>query len=137
MLELKVRLSLFVPGANMLSSQECEENPKENYDEHKIIISYTKGKGKHKKEVKKPLIIHTRKPKLITQSINICEEAYHYMLATPTSQKFTKPIKTNKKGDVIKRVWDTMSIHDRLKHHFDIIAYDLGAVSYSYEILND
>lgn len=34
-------------------------------------------------------------------------------------------------------VWDTMTVHERLKAHFDQIAHDLGAVSYSYEILGD
>lgn len=137
MVEPKISLSLLVPGAGMLSSQECDKNPKESYDEHKILISYTKGKGKYQKEAKKLLVINTRKQKLVTQNINICEEAYYHMLATPTSPKLAKPTKTNKNGDVVKRVWDTLSVHERLKHHFDQIAYDLRAVSYSYEILGD
>lgn len=124
-------------GKQMLSSQECDKNPKESYDEHKVLINYTKGKGKHQKGAKKLLVINTRKQKLVIQNINICEEAYYYMLATPTSQKLAKPIKTNKNGDVVERVWDTLSVHERLKHHFDLIAYDLRAVSYSYEILGD
>lgn len=137
MVEPKISLSLLVQGAGMLSSQECEKNPKESYNEHKMLISYTKGKGKYQKEVKKLLVIHTRKQKLVTQNINICEEAYHHMLATPTSQKLSKPTKVNKNGDVIERVWDTLSVHERLKNHFDQIASDLRAVSYSYEILGD
>lgn len=137
MVEPKISLSLLVPGAGMLSSQECDKNPKESYDEHKILISYTKGKGKYQKEAKKLLVINTRKQKLVTQNINICEEAYYHMLATPTSPKLAKPTKTNKNGDVVERVWDTLSVHERLKHHFDQIAYDLRAVSYSYEILGD
>lgn len=137
MVEPKISLSLLVPGAGMLSSQECDKNPKGSYDEHKILISYTKGKGKYQKEAKKLLVINTRKQKLVTQNINICEEAYYHMLATPTSPKLAKPTKTNKNGDVVERVWDTLSVHERLKHHFDQIAYDLRAVSYSYEILGD
>ena len=45
--------------------------------------------------------------------------------------------KLDKNGDVVERVWDTMTVHERLKAHFDQIAHDLGAVSYSYEILGD
>lgn len=136
-MEIKVRLSISIPGAQMLSSQECDKNPKESYDESKVLIKHTKGKGKHQKEAKKLLVIQTRKQKLVIQNINICEEAYKSMLSSPTSAKFSKPTKKNKNGDVIERVWDTMSVHERLKKHFDQIAHDLHAVSYSYEILGD
>lgn len=137
MVEPKISLSLLVQGAGMLSSQECEKNPKESYDESKILIKHTKGKGKHQKAVKQLLSIKTRKQKLVTQNINICDEAYRHMLSTPIFAKFSRPTKKNKAGDVIERVWDTMSVHERLKEHFDQIAHDLHAVSYSYEILGD
>lgn len=102
-----------------------------------MLISYTKGKGKNQKTVKKLLVVNTRKQKLVTQNINICEEAYHHMLSTPTTPKLSKPTKVNKNGEVIKRVWDDLTVHERLKHHFDQIAHDLKAVSYSYEVLGD
>lgn len=137
MTELKVSLSFFVPGANMLSSQECDKNPKENYNEDKMLIRFAKGKGKHQKEREKYMIIRTRKQKLAIQKLNICEEAYKYMLSTPTSVKLSRPTKRNKDGDVIERVWDTMSVHERLKKHFDLLAHDFHAVSYSYEILDN
>lgn len=138
MIETKLSLSLLVPGATMLSSQECEKNPpKESYDEQVMLITYTKGKGKNKKEVKKPLVFKTRKQKLVHRSINICEEAYKHMLATPTSPKFSKPIKRNSAGEVVARIWDTMSEHERLKEHLDMIAHDLHAVSYNYEVFGD
>lgn len=134
MVEAKVSLSLLVPGASLLTPEFCDKNPKKNYDEHKALI-YVKGKGKDQKEVKKLVTIQTRKQKLVTQNINICEEAYNYMLATPTSTKLARIIKATKSGTV--RVWDTLSKDERLKKHFDLIAYDLRAVSYSYEILDD
>ena len=77
MVEPKISLSLLVPGAGMLSSQECEKNPQESYNEHKMLIKYTKGKGKFQKEVKKLIVVKTRKQKMVSQNINICEEAYH------------------------------------------------------------
>lgn len=135
MVEPKISLSLLVPGANKLSLQECRKNPKTSYDEHKVIIKYTKGKGKNQKVVKKILNIQTRKSKLVTQNINMCMEAYESMLCTPTSAKFAKILKA--KGDKVTRVWDTMSIDQRLKKHFDLIAHDLGAVSYTYEVFDD
>lgn len=137
MIEPKVSLSLLVRGAGMLSSQECEKNPKESYNEKKMLVSIPKGKGKNKKEVKKLVVIKTRKQKLITQNISICDEAYQHMISTPTSAKFARPVKTNKAGEIVKRVWDTLSVDERLKHHFNQIAHDLGAVSFSYEVLKD
>lgn len=124
MVEPKISLSLLVPGAIMLSSQECDKNPKESYDKHKMLVSHPKGKGKHQKMVKELLVFKTRKPRLVTQNINLCEEAYQFMLLTPTTPK-------------LGRIWDTLSVHERLKKHFDLIAYDFHAVSYSYEILGD
>lgn len=137
MIEPKISLSLLVPGATMLSSQECEKNPKKNYDENKLPIQYSKGKGKNQKIVKQLLVYNTRKQRLVTQIINMGMEAYKYMLSTPTSPKFAKPIKVNKYGDVILRVWDTISEQERLKKHFDLIAHDLNAVSYSSVVFND
>lgn len=136
-MEVKITLSLLVPGAGLLTPEFCDKNPKENYDENNMLIRVTKGKGKHQKEGKKLLVIRTRKQKLAIQKLNICEEAYKYMLSTPTSVKLSRPTKRNKDGDVIERVWDTMSVHERLKKHFDLIAHDFHAVSYSYEILDD
>lgn len=124
MVEPKVSLSLLVPGAGMLSSQECEKNPKTSYNEYKLSIKYTKGNGKHQKVVKELLVFQTRKPRLVSQHINLCKEAYEGMLETPTSDK-------------LKKVWRTLSVRERLKYHFDLIAHDLGAVSYNFEILDD
>lgn len=137
MIEPKISLSLLVPGAGMLSSQECDKNPQESYDVHKMFVRYTKRKGKNQKEVKKVLTVRTRKQKTISHNINICKEAYIYMTKTPTTPKLAKPTKYNKQGVVIERVWDTLTLHERLKHHFDQIAHDFNAVSYSYEILDD
>lgn len=137
MAEPKISLSLLVPGANMLSSQECEKNSKDNYEEFKVTVSTVKGIGKKSKEVKKVYTVHTRKSRLITHHINMTNEAYEWMLDTPTNSKLAKPLKLNNAGDVIKRVWDTLSIHQRLKAHFDLIAHDLKAVTYSYEILKN
>lgn len=128
---------MLVPGAGLLTPEFCEKNPKESYNEQKMLIKHTKGKGKFQKEVKKLLVIKTRKQRMASQNINICEEAYRSMLDTPTSHKLAKPTKLDKNGEVIERVWDTLSVHDRLKSHFNLIAHDLGAVSYSYEILGD
>lgn len=136
-MEIKVTLSLLVPGASLLTPEFCEKNPKKSYEINKIPIEYTVGKGKKQRKIKDIITIQTRKNRLVSHNINICRESYDYMLSTPTNPKLEKPLKYNKDGDVIKRVWDTLSIDQRLKHHFDLIAYDLRAKSYSYQILDD
>lgn len=113
-----------VQGANMMSSQECDKNPKENYNKHKMLVSYMKKKGKFPKKVTELIVFHTRKQKVITHNINMCEEAYKFMLETPVAPYNQK-------------TWKKLSIHEKLKAHFDIIAYDFKAISYSYEILDD
>lgn len=131
MIEPKIRLSFIVPGAGLLSSQECEKNPKENYQENSVFLKYTTGKGKNTKTKTKVVNFKTRKQKTATQSINICEDTYKYMISTPTEAKY------NRKDKGGKRIWDSMSIKDRLKLHFDAMANDLHAISYSFEILGD
>lgn len=120
MTEIKVSLSLLVPGATMLSSQEWEENSKKLLNEEKIVVE-TKQKGKVKRET---ITIHTRKQRLVTQHIDMTQEAYQYMLNTPAEPKFI-------------RIWNNLSKSERLKKHFDLIAHDLGAIKYSFEILDD
>lgn len=123
-METKISLSLLVPGAGLLTQEFCDKNSKESYNVSKISVQYQSGKGKKRKLVKELLKVHTRKQRLVTQHINMCAEAYEYMLATPTEPKLLK-------------VWNRLSEAIRLKHHFDQIAHDFRAVSYSYEILGD
>lgn len=135
MVEPKISLSLLVQGASMLSSQECEKNPKESYITHKIMVSETKGKGKYKRTITKPLYVHTRKARTASQHINMSTEAYLHMLSTPVNAKLAKVVKVTKSGAV--RAWDLLSEHERLTHHLDLIAHDLHAISYEYEVLGD
>lgn len=115
---------MLIPGIGMLSSQWCEENPKDAYDEHKVTVAIPKGKGKHQKLVKETFTIKTRKSNLITHNISICVEAYNYMLDNSPDPRLMKK-------------WRYLSKDTKLKIHFDLIAHDLKAVSYSYQILDD
>lgn len=137
MYNIKLRLSLSVPGAQMLSKQECFKNPKKSYDINKMSVRYEVGEGKKRKIKTDILVIKTRKPRLVRHNINICTEAYEYMLSVPPSQtqKYMKLVKT-KKG---KRVplWETMDTDSRLRSHLDLIASDFNAAGYTYEVLDD
>lgn len=135
MIDNKLSLTFVLPGGTLVSSQECEKNPKESYITHKIMVSETKGKGKYKRTITKPLYVHTRKARTASQHINMSTEAYLHMLSTPVNDKLAKVVKVTKSGAV--RAWDLLSEHERLTHHLDLIAHDLHAISYEYEVLGD
>lgn len=124
-----------MPGAKRLSSQECEKNPKESYNEEKVELIFTKGKSR--KIVKQVIVVKTRKQELITHNMSISDEAYKYMLSTPISPKYARLVKRDKNKDTMDRIWDIMSVRDRLNKYFDLLAHDFNAKSYSYEILDD
>lgn len=119
-MEPKISLSLLVPGAGLLTQGYCEKYPEESYKKEFIKVEWKEGKNvKHE-----TLVINLRKNRTITQHININKEAYEHMLNTPTDVKLTKK-------------WRTIPKKDRLKKHLDLIAEDLRAISYDYEILDD
>lgn len=147
MTEVKVRLSMSVPGAQMLSEQECSKNPEENYNIKVIPVKIKTKKGK----LKKSITIATRKCKLVKQSLNISKEAYDYMTAAdqPPTERLAKKLyiyKTvgkQKNGKPKKIKLETTAwAHQfnsikRLDWHMAQIATSLGAVDYQFEILED
>lgn len=119
MTEPKIILSLLVPGANLLTPEVCENNPKESYNHFTIRVNKD-SKGK------KQTTIHvtTRKNSTVKQNIKLTREAYDYMVGNFTDTK-------------LRKVWKTLSINEKIKEHCKIIAETLGAVDFSFEILND
>lgn len=136
--DIKLRLSLCIQGAQMLSKQECLENPKESYNTSKVNIEYSVGKGKKKKIKKDTLIIKTRKSKTVKQNINITSESFNYMISgsEPPTPKYARAIGYKPNGTPIS-LWSTMSVAQRLQAHLNLIAEHFNASSYSYEILDD
>ena len=127
MSEIKVRLSITVPGAGMLSSQECEKNPKESYNVTKLLVK--NGRGKNSTEL---ITVATRKNKTAKQSISITKEAYDYMVSNEfnsscSSLLFKYP----------KHVWLKMTPKQRLEAHLSIIAESFNAIGFTYEVLDD
>lgn len=125
----KLNLSLQVPGACMLSQQECCKNPKDSYDTTKMMVEYevtdTEGKKTKKRKVKELINIRTRKSVPAKQNIVMSEEAYKHMLETPVDLRTSLT------------AWLRMPEDQRLKAHLDCIAHDMRAISYTYEILGD
>lgn len=127
MVETKVRLSMEVPGATMLSSQDCEKmSKKDSYNHSTVGITYQVKKGKKLVTKKDTLHIYTRKSRSARQSLCISKEAYEYM-----TDKFAAP------SAVSQKVWGNLSNTKRLEYHLKLIAESLGATAFSYEVLDD
>lgn len=126
---IKVRLTVYVPGAQQLSSQECDKNPKHLYNYQTINLNWSNKKGKKKTE---QIQIKLCKSKLVKQVININEDSYYWMIGNesfptlPSLQKKFPP-----------RVWTKMSKKERLEVHLKLTSETLQGVKFSYEILDD
>lgn len=127
MSEIKVRLSMTVPGAQMLSSQECEKNPKESYDITKLRVR--NGRGKNSTEL---ITVATRKNKTAKQSISITKEAYDYMVSDELASEIYSLLRKDP-----KHVWLKMTPKQRLEAHLSIIAESFNAIGFTYEVLDD
>lgn len=127
MVETKIRLSMVIPGATMISSQDCEKMSKEDaFEPSTLNISYKVKKGKKEVIKRETLYINTRKSIPARQSISISKEAYSYMIDP-------KEIPTAS----MRKTWPKLSLTKRLEYHLAIIAEHFNAISYSYEIFND
>lgn len=119
---IKLRLNLYVPGAQMLSSQRCEEQPIDSHDVTNIVVEEKTGKKKGKKET---ITVLTRKSRLVRQNINLTNEAYDYMIGKEPPY-FMSP-----------KQWNSLSKREKLKKHLDLIAENFNAVKYNYDVLDD
>lgn len=142
--EIKLNLSIELPGSTILSKEECLKTTR------KVIEKKTKAGKIYKKtiEVKvedwdkmekysmrvaningtSPEIItfHTRKCKPAAQSLNMSKEAYEYMINEDSCPSWSKPGK-----------WTAMSEKERLEAHLQRTVEYLGGISYTYQVFED
>lgn len=121
-MDVKVVLTLTVPGAVMVTQELAKVAPQDNTEVHLVDVQEKDKNGNYKK--KETLVVRTRKTKDIVQKIRMDREAYEYMLSTPVDPKMAAR-------------WKSTRNNDRLKCHFEQIAKDLGAKSYDFEVLED
>lgn len=144
MSEIKLSLSIELPGSIILSKEEClkttqkviEKKTKTGKTYKKTIEVQVEDWGKMDKYSVKvvdtyganPEIItfHTRKCKPATQFINMSKEAYEYMIDKNSCPPWVKPGK-----------WSAMSKKERLEAHLQRTVEHLGGVSYTYQIFED
>lgn len=127
MSETKVRLSMVVPGATMISSQDCEKmSKKEAYNHSTLTVNYKVKKGKKTVIEKETLHIHTRKSIPARRNLCISKESYRHMISVEEIPSLS-----------MKKVWSRLPATKRLEYHLNDIAESFGALSFSYEILDD
>ena len=121
MVDNKVTLTILLPGSQMYSNKECEEN-KELLSNNSLELSYLKNSGKF---VRETIHFSTRKSRPAKQVINLCNEAYEYMISKEAPW-FVKP-----------GLWVQLSKKARLEKHLENITQSLGGVNYTYNVLED
>lgn len=133
MIEPKLSLTLVLQGSSMVSQQEAENKPKEFTEPNFLTIkSYDRKLKKFKKET---IAFRTRKNVTVRQVLKMSQEAYEAMLEEPTNPKYNKVV-AKVKGKLI-RVWDTMSEESKIKKHCELIAHDMNALDFSFNVLED
>lgn len=121
-MDVKVVLTLIVPGAVMVEQEPATvAQNKDDFDVHIVPVEFKDKKGKY---VKDTLVVRTRKSKDAVQKIKMDRAAYDYMLTTPVDPKMAQR-------------WKSTRNNDRLRYHFEQIAKDMGAKSYTFEVLED
>ncbi len=124
MIEPKLSLILVLPGGTMVSQQVAENKPK---------IKKSKKVSKNKKIKNTDFI--PKKAISAKQVLKMSQDAYKDMLETSTSPKYNKVVAKSKGKSI--RVWDTMSEDARIRKHCELIAHDLGAIDFSFNVLED
>ena len=134
MIEPKINVIFLLPG-NKLVREQAAENDIDFTEEVNITTENIKRKKNKKDSSSNVMSFRIRKTLPVRQSIKMSKEAYENMLHESTNVKYNRII-AKSKGKPI-RVWDNMSINERIKKHCQLIASDLGAISFTYNILED
>ena len=146
MTEIKVNLSIVLPGSVMFSKEEClkttqkviEKTNKKTGKVYKktvnVKVEDLDKMNKHSlkvteyvndKPVSEVITFYTRKTKPATQSLNICKEAYSSMISGECPY-WSKP-----------KVWNNLNDKQRLEAHLQRIAEGLGGTSFTYKVFED
>lgn len=124
MSEIKVSLSLELRGGSNAERagvlRKLAQKKQDCYDYFRMEVGDAKGKNK---EV---INVAVRKSKTVKQNIKLSKEAYDYMT--------DKNICPNPK---LKKEWEKYSINQRLQYHCGQIAEALGAIGFTFEVLDD
>lgn len=131
MYNIKIALTVFVPGAKMLSEKVCQSDPENNYKVVSIPVT-TKvwDKKKHKNVfLKDRVTFNLRKSEKVAHTINMSQEAYESFIDPKNVPSWWK--KTDWKK------WKAMTDDARLEEHMKRTAEYFGGTEYSYQVFED
>lgn len=120
--EIKVNLSITLPGRVMVSEQVAQNKP-ENYESFSMIVTDVNNK---KKKDSERITVKVRKCVPALQSINLSVDAYESMTSKMEVPSWSK-IGT----------WNAMSEKQRLEAHLKRITEALGGLSFTYKVLDN
>lgn len=126
---VKLSVTFILPGSTMLTSQECEENPTENYQTEQVqfysTVKVREGKKIKFKHVKDSFTIKTRKCIPAKQVVNMTSDAYFAMISGTPVEGF------------MPGAWKKLSKHEKIEAHLERLAKDYNAIDFTYTILED
>lgn len=153
MIDVKMNLTVLLPGSTMVSKQECFKQLKEEVKDKKGNIRYKYKKvlnpDKHnlhylKISNKKEEIIHfyTRKCVPAKQVINISTVAYKYFIGTEAPEAFYaptgfQPYTSVKKVSIKNQAWNLLTKEQKIMWHCTRIASTLGGSVEDYVVFLD
>ena len=120
--EVKVNLSITLPGRVMISEQAAQNKP-ENYESFSMIVTNVNNK---KKKDSERITVKVRKCVPALQSINLSVDAYKAMTSKAEVPSWSKI-----------GAWAAMSEKQRLEAHLKKITEALGGLSFTYKVLDN
>lgn len=126
---VKLSVTIVLPGSTMMSSQECDENPKENYNKHRVLLSVKHFDKKTRKTFykKEAIEFQTRKCIPAQQVLKMSEEAYKAMVSEMCPVWFMPNVSK----------WKRLSKEARLHEHLDRLCESMQGLYYTYAVFDD
>lgn len=126
--DIKVSLTIALPGRVMLSKAECLKIMKKD-SETVVVEDYDKTDKEYLQVGKRTYTLHLRKTKPATQKLNLSKYAYDYMVGIEPPY-WVKPYYKGK-------TWSNLSKKQRLVAHLEGIAESLNGKLQSFEVFED
>lgn len=123
--EIKVSVSIVLPGSILFTQEEAETLEKEQsskgFEKHTQVVE-----NPNNRKDKQTIHYQTRKCRTACQSIKIYKESYLYMTGKSSCPEWEK---INK--------WSGMSKKERLESHLQRLTEHLGGISFTYKVFED
>lgn len=119
---IKITLTMSVPGAKLLSDTQCKENKTFN----KIALTLNEHDPQKKEE---HIVLFTRKPKAIKQVVNMTEETYNYFISEDIPYNYKM-----QKSSTTKPAWKSLSKEQKVEWHLREYCLNFKAKLISYKI---